>query len=44
LPLVAPAGPAVARARRAWFAAGIGLVLVALVSPVDRLGEERLFY
>jgi putative membrane protein len=30
--------------RLAWFSLGIALILVALVSPLDRLGEERAFY
>jgi putative membrane protein len=37
-------GRPVPPARIAWFAAGIVLLLVALVSPLDRLGEERVFY
>jgi putative membrane protein len=35
-------GRAVPRRRLAWFALAIALVLVALVSPLDYLGEERL--
>ncbi len=34
----------VAAARQAWFYAGLGLLLIALVSPIDRLGETRVFY
>ncbi|QEC48223.1 cytochrome c oxidase assembly protein [Baekduia soli] len=37
-------GRPVERRRVAWFALGLGLVVVALVSPLDRLGEERVFY
>ena len=31
------------RARAASFAAGIAVLFVALCSPIDTLGEERLF-
>lgn len=37
-------GRPVPAAKVAWFATGIVLLVVALVSPLDRLGEERLFY
>jgi len=37
-------GHPVPAAKIAWFATGIGLVVIALVSPLDRLGEERVFY
>lgn len=37
-------GRPVSGAQHAWFALAVVLLLVALVSPVDRLGEERLFY
>jgi putative membrane protein len=30
--------------KQAWFYAGAAVLLLALVSPVDTLGEERLFY
>lgn len=41
---LAARGRPVPGARQAWFALGIGLLLVAFVSPVDRIGEERLFW
>jgi putative membrane protein len=37
-------GRPVPAARQAWFATGIALLVIALVSPLDRLGEERVFY
>jgi putative membrane protein len=37
-------GRPVPRAKIAWFATGIALLVVALCSPLDRLGEERAFY
>jgi len=36
-------GRPVSRARAAAFAAGLATVLAALVSPIDTIGEERLF-
>jgi cytochrome c oxidase assembly factor CtaG len=40
--MLARRGRPVPGPRIAWFALGIALVLVSLVSPVDHLGEERL--
>ena len=37
-------GRPVPRRKRAWFAAGIVVLLAALVSPIDRIGETRLFW
>lgn len=37
-------GRPVPAARRAWFAVGVVLLVVAFASPIDRLGEERVFY
>ena len=37
-------GRPVPAAKPAWFAVCVALLLAALVSPVDRLGEERVFY
>jgi cytochrome c oxidase assembly factor CtaG len=37
-------GRPVPAAKQAWFYAGIAVLLLALVSPVDTVGEERLFY
>jgi putative membrane protein len=35
-----PVGPG----RQAWFYGGIGLLLLALTSPIGTLGQDRLFY
>ena len=40
---LARTGRAVPRLRLVAFAAGLLAVLIALVSPIDRIGEERLF-
>ncbi|MFL5866250.1 MAG: cytochrome c oxidase assembly protein, partial [Thermoleophilaceae bacterium] len=31
-------------ARQLWFATGLGLLAVALATPIDTIGEERLFW
>lgn len=41
---LAARGRPVARRHQAWFALGIVLLLLALVSPIDTIGEERLFW
>lgn len=37
-------GRPVPRSKMVWFATGITLLVLALCSPLDRLGEERVFY
>jgi len=37
-------GRPVPLARQLWFGAGLALLAVALASPIDRIGEERLFW
>lgn len=37
-------GRPVSARRRAWFYSGAAVILLALVSPVDTLGEDKLFY
>ncbi len=37
-------GRPVPRGRKAWFFAGLALLLLALLSPIDTVGEERLFW
>jgi len=37
-------GRPVPRGKQAWFYSGMAVVVLAFVSPVDRLGEERLLY
>jgi putative membrane protein len=37
-------GRPVPAARRLWFAAGLALLAVAIATPIDTIGEERLFW